>query len=155
MSGIVVKVDDRVILGALVSSIALYLGLSWHQFNYIARSQAGEAAGANGTANGGGEVSPTDRDQARASRLLELHFASLHDSERPFGDVPAIQVCSSQLCMHVPFVFPITHVAAMVQNDADSERPFVDVPAIQLCSSLIHASLFHLSQTNLLAPSCY
>lgn len=91
MPGLVVKVDDRVILSSAIAAGLLYFGLAWHRAYFVARSSA--SAGADrGDRGEQQETSAEDSEQTWASRLLEKHFASVHDSERPFREDLLIQV---------------------------------------------------------------
>ncbi len=91
MPGLVVKVDDRVILSSAIAAGLLYFGLAWHRAYFVARSSA--SAGADrGDRGEQQETSAADSEQTWASRLLEKHFASVHDSERPFREDLLIQV---------------------------------------------------------------
>lgn len=124
MPGIVVKVDDRVILGTLISSIVLYLGLSWHRAYFTARSSLVEQPNSPDGADDG-QSSPADQDATRASNLLELHFSTLHDTERPFGNVPAIQAAvqaNDELASSIALLVE-RHCAALTDFTGEMEQP--------------------------------
>mmetsp|Transcript_13812 Transcript_13812/g.41742 ORF Transcript_13812/g.41742 Transcript_13812/m.41742 type:complete len:329 (-) Transcript_13812:346-1332(-) len=126
MPGFVVKVDDRALLTSFIAAGLVYLGVALHQAYFVPRNSVknGRAqTGASGAMQH--DTTTAGSAQTRVAWSLERHFASLHDSERPFRADALIQAVAQANDSFSPALALLVekHCRALTDFTGELEQP--------------------------------